>query len=137
MSRALAKKRTKWRIGDDGFFACADCASLGLPCFTWVRDEDEEEEGGEFWCLPVHGGDRYLPLVKGKEIRRWINEAREEDDGEDDDSSASEVGGGGFGDNGAFVPSESEDGGNEEDDDEDEAESEYGDDDGDDCNEEE
>lgn len=60
VSSALAKKRTKWRVGDDGFFAFQDCASRALPCFTWVRNNDEQEgeqdaeAKGEFWCLPVH-----------------------------------------------------------------------------------
>lgn len=116
VSIALAKKRTKWRIGDDGFFACQDCASRALPCFTWVRNDDEqgedEEEKGEFRCLPVHEEDRYIPeIVKGKEIRVWINEASEDDGG-------SEKGYGELGDDMAFEWSESE----QEDDDNDEEE---------------
>ncbi|KAM0713925.1 hypothetical protein Q7P37_010887 [Cladosporium fusiforme] len=50
VARRLAKLPTRWRRGDCGFFACHACALAGMPCFTWVADDDEEgedEEGAE------------------------------------------------------------------------------------------
>ena len=59
------RRKMAWRAGDDGWFACNDCAGLGLPCFSWT--------GKEFWLLPLHDQDRRLPVEKDKEIRYWIN----------------------------------------------------------------
>lgn len=93
----LAGLQTKWRAGDEGFFACQGCAMVGRPCFTWVEDEDAkwvwegegedegegEEEGlgeepkGEFWCLPVHVDDRRNVVQVDKEIWIWVNEGVE------------------------------------------------------------
>ena len=64
--RSKFMRRTNaWREGDDGWFACNDCAGQGLPCFSWT--------GKEFWLLPLHDQDRRLPVEKDKEIRYWIN----------------------------------------------------------------
>lgn len=124
VSSALAKKRKRWRRDDAGFFACQDCASRALPCITWVRHGGEqdgnEEAEGEFWCLPVHEEDRYIPeTVNGREVRIWINETSEDENG-------SENGYGGFGDDMAFVGSESE----QDDDDDDDDDHDDDDDDG-------
>lgn len=81
----LARKPTRWREGDDGFFACQDCAGVGRACFTWVvggEDGDEMEDDddgfgapkGEFWCLPVHVDDRRAEVREGKEMWIWVNE---------------------------------------------------------------
>lgn len=87
----LAGVPTKWRVGDEGFFACHNCAMAGRPCFTWVEDQDAkwvwqgeddgglgEEARGEFWCLPVHVEDRRNVVVVDKEIWTWVNDGSEE-----------------------------------------------------------
>ena len=78
VSSKLAKRRTVWREGDEGFFACGECVALGRPCFTWVGDENAEGAfAGEFWCLPVMEEDRRCEVKVGKEMKIWVNEARE------------------------------------------------------------
>jgi hypothetical protein len=106
----LDNKPTRWRRGDAGFFACLDCAGAAMPCFTWVRGEDAggEEDGegdgvfgaapkGEFWCLPVHEGDRRCKNIEGREICSWVNEGESSND-EDDSSAESEESGSGAAD---------------------------------------
>jgi hypothetical protein len=91
-SKLEPKLTTRWRAGDTGFFACPECTSAARPCFTWVWDEDGgDEDGGdgdevfgapkgEFWCLPVHKGDRRCVNVKDREIRTWVNEGESSSD---------------------------------------------------------
>ena len=81
----LAKRRTRWRPEDNGFWACMNCTEAARPCFTWITDIDGgygngEDAGevfgapkGEFWCLPVHADDRRCEIVEGVDIRTWVN----------------------------------------------------------------
>jgi hypothetical protein len=81
----LAKRWTRWRREDNGFWACVDCTEAARPCFTWATDKDGgygngEDAGevfgapkGEFWCLPVHKEDRKCEIVEGEDIRTWVN----------------------------------------------------------------
>lgn len=106
VSAKVAKQPTRWRAGDEGFYACRKCAMEGSLCFTWVREEGDDavdvdvadQDGilsskGEFWCLPVHPQDRRCEVKKDREIRTWLNEgdnSESDSSGEDGDGEDSE-----------------------------------------------
>ena len=95
ITRKLSRKRTNWRKGYEGMFACRDCVKMGRPCFVWVPDGSTEDalwDKGELRILPLHHEDRTRPVVEGKtEVRYWVNDDREFQDNdvlkmeEDDD----------------------------------------------------
>lgn len=62
----LTHKRTRWRLGDDGRFACEVCVAENRPCFKWNAEEKA------FELLPLHDSDREYAL-EGLEIRYWMN----------------------------------------------------------------
>lgn len=106
VSAKVSRQPTRWRAGDEGFYACRKCAMEGTLCFTWVREEGDDavdvdvadQDGilsskGEFWCLPVHPQDRRCEVKKDREIRTWLNEgdnSESDSSGEDGDGEESE-----------------------------------------------
>jgi hypothetical protein len=97
VSSKLAKQSTKWRAGDNGYYACNTCTSRARLCFTWAADEEGKfQEGfaipipkGDFLCLPVHPDDRSgVEVARGRELRYWLNES----DDSESDSSGEDVG---------------------------------------------
>lgn len=72
----LARKKTTWRKGQEGSFACQDCVKMGRPCFTPVLGMgDDGWKYEEIHLLPLHELDRHGSVDGGKaQAQLWINE---------------------------------------------------------------
>ncbi|KAH9837517.1 hypothetical protein Tdes44962_MAKER08329 [Teratosphaeria destructans] len=73
VTRKLEAKRTYWRKGCEGKYACTDCVAANRPCFTFAGEEEASVEEWKFWLLPLHEDDRKVAVEEGFEIRYWLN----------------------------------------------------------------
>ncbi|KAF2765334.1 hypothetical protein EJ03DRAFT_354990 [Teratosphaeria nubilosa] len=73
VTRKLEAKRTNWRKGCEGKYACTDCVAANRPCFTFVGEEDDSVEDWKFWLLPLNEDDRKVAVQEGFEIKNWLN----------------------------------------------------------------
>lgn len=64
---AMGGGKTRWRVGGEGRFACADCVASVLPCLSWSPRFEA------VLLLPLHETDRVRGVEEGLEIRYWLN----------------------------------------------------------------